>query len=530
MKVSDGILFCTRCALALVLLVGYADAQDTRSIPASKKPNIVYILVDNIGWGDFGVYGGTTPTPRIDGLANEGMRFTNYNVENNCTPSRSALMTGRYPIRSGTQSVPFPGGGPSGLSPWEYTIAKLLSDEGYATAQYGKWHLGEVEARLPTNLGFDEWWGIKNTWDEAGYTSYPAYNELLKQTGGQPPQVWAGRKGEPSKPVMPLNLQTRPTMAEKVTDLTIKYIQKASTAGKPFFVYVGYPEMHPPVMPNPAFRSKSLSPEALNALDTGNAGRLDEKTRQVIYADMLREMDYRVGLILDVLKTAGVDNNTIVILASDNGTGTDRAFLAGSSGPYRGGFYTPAFEGSIRTAAMIRWPGKIKAGVVTDQMLAAVDWLPTLAGFTGASKRVPTDRPIDGIDASKFMLGQSPTSGRDSLLCFNEDAELMGLKWQNYKFVLWYVDGINGAWQKARIPIIYDLSQDPGEKYNLFDVRMDHGWLLEAMFPLIMKYEISAKVYPNIKPGEKFTGYSKLGTWTREKVVEIATRRMNYVD
>lgn len=513
-----------------ILSVALVAATMFAALPAraQNKPNIVYILVDNIGWGDFGVYGGTTPTPRIDALAKEGMRFTNYNVENQCTPTRSAIMTGRYPIRSGTMRIPLPGQGAGGLSPWEYTIAKLLSDAGYATALYGKWHLGDVEGRLPNNQGFDEWWGIKNSWDEAGYTSYPAYNEFLKQTGGQPPQVWTGRKGEPSKPVMPLNLQTRPTMAEKVTDLTIKYIQKASTAGKPFFVYVGYPEMHPPIMPNPAFRSKSLSPEALNAIDTGNAFRLDEKTRQVIYADMLREMDYRVGLILDAIKKAGVDDNTIVILASDNGTGGAKALLAGSSGPYRGNFFTPAFEGSIRTAAMIRWPGKIKAGVVTDQMLAAVDWLPTLADFAGASKRVPTDRPIDGIDASKFMLGQSPSSGRDSLLCFNENSELMGLKWHNYKAVFWFADGVNAAWQKARIPFFFDLSQDPGEKDNLFDVRLDNGWLLEPLLPLIMKYEISAKEYPNIKPGEKFNGYSKVGTWTRKEIIEIAVERMHH--
>lgn len=161
-------------------------------------------------------------------------------------------------------------------------------------------------------------------------------------------------------------------------------------------------------------------------------------------------------------------------------------------------------------------------------MLAAVDWLPTLAGFAGASKRVPTDRPIDGIDASKFILGQSPTSGRDSLLYFNENSELMGLKWHNYKAVFWVADGINASWQKARIPLIFDLSQDPGENDNLFDVRMDHGWLLEPILPLIAKYEISAKEYPNIKPGAKFSGYSKAGTWTREEVVELAMKRMSH--
>src|SRR5262245_10418919 len=133
-------------------------AQAQQPIAASgDKPNIVFVLLDNVGWGDFGVYGGMTPTPRIDKLASEGIRFNSYYVEAQCTPTRSAIMTGRQSVRSGTYTVPVPGAGPYGLSPWEYTLPKLLSDAGYATALYGKWHLGEVAGRLPTDMGFDEW-------------------------------------------------------------------------------------------------------------------------------------------------------------------------------------------------------------------------------------------------------------------------------------------------------------------------------------------------------------------------------------
>ena len=172
---------------------------------ASEKPNIVFILVDNVGWGNFGVYGGTIPTPRIDKLASEGIRFNNYNVEVQCTPTRSAIHTGRYPVRSGTYKVPFPGEGEAGMAPWEYTIAELLSDTGYATALYGKWHLGEHQGRLPNDQGYDEWWGVENTWDEAGYTAWP----LFKESGMPVPMIWKGKKGEPSKPVMPLDLNVR---------------------------------------------------------------------------------------------------------------------------------------------------------------------------------------------------------------------------------------------------------------------------------------------------------------------------------
>jgi arylsulfatase A-like enzyme len=182
----------------LGLSVSPVKAQNTNSATAAKKPNIVFILVDNVGWGAFGVYGGTIPTPRIDQLASQGIRFNNYNVESQCTPTRSALMTGRYSIRSGTHTVPFPGQGEAGMAPWEYTIAELLSDAGYATALYGKWHLGEHPGRLPNDQGFDEWWGIRNSTDEAGYTAWP----LFKESGIPAPMLWEGKKGEPSKPVM----------------------------------------------------------------------------------------------------------------------------------------------------------------------------------------------------------------------------------------------------------------------------------------------------------------------------------------
>jgi arylsulfatase len=159
----------------------------------ASSPNIVFILLDNVGWGDLGCYGGMTPTPRIDKFASEGIRFNSYYVEAQCTPTRSAIMTGRMSVRSGTYRVPIPGEGASGLAPWEYTLPQLLSDAGYATALYGKWHLGETQGRLPSDMGFDEWWGIKNTWDEAGYTAYP----LFKESGVEPPMIWEGRKGDP---------------------------------------------------------------------------------------------------------------------------------------------------------------------------------------------------------------------------------------------------------------------------------------------------------------------------------------------
>jgi arylsulfatase len=456
----------------------------------NPKPNIVFILVDNIGWGDFGVYGGQTPTPRIDRLANEGIRFNNYNVEAQCTPSRSAIMTGRMPVRSGTFRVPLPGQGLSGLCPWEYTTANLLSDAGYATALYGKWHLGEVPGRLPSDQGFDEWWGIKNSWDEAGYTSYP----LFKESGLEPPMIWEGEKGQASTSVMPLDLNVRPIVDEKyIVPKTIEYIKRQAAAQKPFFVYVGYSQVHPPMLVNPGFLNKSIQ-------------------RGGPYSDMLGEMDFHVGQILDAIKESGIDGNTIVILSSDNGglQSLPSSAFGGSSGPWRGDFFNTPFEGSMRTAAMIRWPGAIPAGVVTNEIVAATDWLPTLAGFAGAPHLVPKDRPIDGVDASAFMLGKSDTTGRDSYLFIGIDGEIMSVKWKMYKTIFRYTEGADKPIVAPQFPMTFDLSSDPRENWNLFNTEMTEGWALAPAFRSILEYETSLKQYPNIKVGEEFTGYKSL--------------------
>ena len=183
----------------------------------------------------------------------------------------------------------------------------------------------------------------------------------------------------------------------------------------------------------------------------------------------------------------------------------------GSNGPWRGNFFYTPFEGSMRTPAMIRWPGHVPAGVVTEQMLAAVDWLPTLAGMAGASDLVPKDRPIDGVDASAFMLGKSDATGRDSYMFFGNDGELMSIKWKLYKTVFRYAatdsPAIQSGYIKPQLPMMYDLSSDPHEDFNLWWTDLTNAWMLAPDFKLIEEYERSIKEYPNIKVGEDFTGY-----------------------
>lgn len=432
-----------------------SEAPAARPGAAGLKPNIVFILVDNVGWGDIGAYGGQIPTPRIDQLAREGIRFTNYTVEPQCTPSRAAILSGRLPVRSGTSRVPFPGEGQMGLSPWEYTIAELLSDSGYATALYGKWHVGNTPGRMPSDQGFDEWWGLLNSSDEAAYSKYP----LAKEAGIPTPRVWEGYKGQASKPAGDFTMEAKRFMDEKIAELSVGYIKKHAARGKPFFVYTAFTHIHPPMMVHPDFAGTS-------------------KDRGGLFADMIGEMDHRVGQILDAIKASGIEDNTIVVFSSDNATGGVFGGGGGSNGPWHGNFFTPPFEGSYRVPAAIRWPGRIPADKVTNEMLGAVDWMPTLAGLVGEAKRVPTDRPIDGVDAASFMLGKSDKTGRDTVMYFGSDNELMSVKWNTTKVIFRYSNGIRDPIVAPQMPLLFDLSSDPGENVNLWELNMEGAWML----------------------------------------------------
>ena len=455
------------------------------------RPNIVFVLCDNVGWGDFSCYGGNTPTPRIDKLASEGIRFNNYTVEAQCTPTRSAIMTGRQSVRSGTYTV-IPGAGKNGLTPWEYTIAKLLSDAGYATSLWGKWHLGDTEGRLPTNQGFDEWWGYRNSCDEAGYGASAMFRALAKERGFELPKIWEGKKGQKSTAVRALDMEVRPLLDELIVGKAIDYIKRAAVGNKPFFTYVALSHVHPPEKAHPDF-------------DQTDPSRLG------LYADLIAEMDHRVGQIVDCVEAAGIVDNTLIVFSSDNAAPcVPSTGFGGSNGPWTGDFFTPPTEGSMRVPAMVRWPGKVPAGVITEEMLSAHDWYKTLASLAGASAKVPTDRPLDGVDASKFLLGESEHTGREALLFFGPDGSLMSVKWRNIKMWLRYSESIEKPIVSPQFPMIFDLGSDPGERNPLFADKMDCGWMFECAMPFVAEYRKSIAQYPNIKPGEEFTGYPKV--------------------
>jgi arylsulfatase A-like enzyme len=450
-------------------IVEDAHTQDTRSIAAGKKPNIVFILSDNLGYGELGVYGGGilrgAPTPRLDTLASEGLRLTNMNMETQCTPSRSSILTGRFSMRSGTYAVPL-GGVPEGLTQWEITIAESLSNAGYVTGMWGKWHLGSHDGRLPNDQGFDEWYGIPRTTDEARWPSSPGYSPQIVPTE----KIMEGKRGEKSRAPQDYDLEQRRLIDAEVTKRSVAFIERQAKTGKPFFAYVALTQPHLPTLPNPAFAGK-----------TGNGD----------WADMLSEIDYNVGQVLDAIEKVGIRDNTIVIFTSDNGAEFFKPWN-GWAGPWRGTYVT-ALEGGLRVPFIVRWPGKIPAGRVSNEIVHGVDMFATLAKFAGVN--VPDDRPIDSLDQSDFFLGKSEKSAREGFPIWNSNI-LMAVKWRNWKVHFYKQDTPIDPPLKLWIPFIINLHTDPLEETPTLDT-----WVLYPALKILADFEQSVKQHPLIPMG-----------------------------
>ena len=420
-------------AFALMVAATQAVAQQ------SQKPNVVFILADNVGYGDLGPYGGGelrgAPTPRIDQLAREGLRLTQFLVEPACSPSRAALMTGRYSIREGLSLILVPGG-PNTLSARAVTMGELFKSAGYATAIFGKWHLGKDPHSLPTTHGFDEYYGIPPdmTWDSATYVdkielthSLSAPRDVLLARGPQIVEAVAGGELHNVKPFTP---EVRAEIDNELVAKSIDFMRRQTTARKPFFLYLPFSMGHIPNLPSSQFKGKSR---------IGN------------YGDKLMEGDYHVGQILDAIVDLGIEQNTVVVFSSDNGPEFRRPWQ-GTAGFWRGTYHT-ALEGSLRAPFIIRWPGKIHPGVSND-IVHAVDMFTTLAKLGGAE--IPKDRPIDGIDQMDFFLGKQAASGREGFLVYIY-SELYAVKWRNWKYHLIWLDDMAKTPAQLPVPYLFNL-------------------------------------------------------------------------
>jgi arylsulfatase len=463
--------------LTCALLCGLATAH------AQDKPNIVLVFMDNFGWGEPGFNGGGiirgAPTPRLDRLASEGLRLTNFNVEAQCTPSRSAIMSGRYAVRSGNGTIPL-GGGIYGLVQWEITMAEMLADAGYATGMFGKWHLGHTEGRFPTDQGFDEWYGIPNSSDESAWEALDGYAE----SGVEGAFIYEGKKGSAPRKVKPYNLEQRPLIDLELTKRSIDFMRQQVKADRPFFLFLPYTQTHYPALPHPDFVGK-----------TGN-GR---------WADVLAQVDAYNGMLLDAIEDLGIRDNTLFIFTADNGPeavprGTNTAAvdypIPGTAGPWRGTLFT-GFEGSLRVPFAARWPGKIPAGGVSDGIVHEMDLFPTFAKFAGG--KVPGDRVIDGVDQSEFFLGRQKKSSREGLIVYMGN-DVWGVKWRNWKLNLKEQETVFSGTIDYGLARVYNLYKDPGETQN---VLFPETWVPKAALGQLGAHIASLRADPPIKPGTK---------------------------
>jgi arylsulfatase A-like enzyme len=461
----------TAIVASLLLLVGAIPTA--LAAPGSDgKPNIVLVLMDNFGYGEIGVYGGGVmrgaPTPRIDSIAAEGMQLTNFNVEAECTPSRSALMTGRYGIRTRQRPDGPPRGVWYGITKWEITLAEMLADSGYATSIFGKWHLGDTEGRYPTDQGFDEWIGIPRSSDRA---FWPDSNSFTPDSHPDAvfTHVMSAKRGEKPKEGEVYGREKRKTIDREITDQAIDFIKRKAKGDQPFFTFLSYTQTHEPVDPHPDYYGK-----------TGNGS----------FADVLAQTDDYVGDLLDTIDELGLKDNTVFIFTSDNGReGVPRSF--GFTGPWRSGMFSP-YEGSLRVPFLIRWPGRIPPNEVSNEVVHQIDLFPTVASIIGAD--LPTDRVYDGVDQTEFLMGKTDKSARESVIIYIGN-ELFGAKWRNWKILLKEIDEDSYAVNNMAYPSIYNLLVDPKEEVPELNYLND-TWIDFPLYQVLEDHEASIEEDP----------------------------------
>jgi arylsulfatase A-like enzyme len=452
--------------------VRMAQAQPRATAP-SGPPNIVYFLVDNLGFGELGCYGGGilrgADTRRIDAFATEGLKLLNFAPEAQCTPSRSALMTGRYAIRSGNYTVAL-AGSEGGLVAWERTMGDVLSARGYATACFGKWHIGASHGRWPTDHGFDEWYGPPRTWDESLWPEDPWYD--AKRDGIT--NMLESQKGETPRPLKQLTLDVRRDVDAEFMSRSKAFMKRAVDARKPFFLYFNHSLMHLPTVPRPEFKGKSGHGE---------------------WADCLLELDADFGAILDAIKELGVDDNTIIVFSGDNGP-EELEPWRGHAGFFDGSYFT-GMEGSLRTPCLVRYPGRVPAGRQSNEIVHITDMFTTLLRWAGAE--TPADRVIDGLDQRAFLEGRQEKSAREGFP-FWMDNTLYGVKWQNFKMVTHLQKTLTDPSQKLMTPHIINLVVDPKER-KPFDFPSLHSWTGVHFGKILKEYEESVRREPLIPAG-----------------------------
>jgi arylsulfatase len=436
----------------------------------ADRPNILFFHVDNLGFGELSCYSagpfrGVT-TERIDAFAGEGFRLTNYCPEAQCTPTRSALLTGRHAVRSGTHSVLL--GAPEGwgLVAWERTLGDLLSEAGYTCAAYGKWHVGEGPGRWPTDKGFAEWYGPPRTYDEALWPTDPFYDDQRDPVSHMV-EIKAGESEVTERDQ--LTLDVRRDCDAEYLDRATAFIRNAANDDTPFFVYFNHSLMHLPVIPRDEFKGK-----------TGNGD----------WADSLLELDADFGTLLDLLDSLGVADDTVVVFAGDNGP-EDVLLWRGSPGYWEGSYFAGG-EGNLRTPCIVRWPGHVTQGQASNEIMHVTDWFTTLLRAAGTSP--PTDRVIDGVDQLDWLCGRAGASSREGYIYWM-GPELYGVKWHDFKLVLVDQTHMLDAVHKLSFPRIINLITDPHEREPISLPHL-HSWTATHFNRILDEFKASVQREP----------------------------------
>jgi arylsulfatase A-like enzyme len=504
-------------------------AQELEAMAKSDKPNILVIWGDDIGITNLSCYSHGLmgyKTPNIDRLAKEGMMFIDSYGEQSCTAGRSSFITGQSVYRTGLSKVGIPGAA-AGLKAETVTIAELLKNQGYTTGQFGKNHLGDRNEYLPTVHGFDEFFGNLyhlNAEEEPEMPDYPDakdfpnFRKLFGPRGVM--KCWATEKDDPTEDPRfgrvgkqriedtgPLTKKRMETCDDEFAAAAKDFMKRASDAGKPFFVWLNFTHMH---------LYTHTKPESV-----GQAGRWQSQ-----YHDTMIDHDKNVGDVLKYLDTLGIADNTFVMYSTDNGPHMN-SWPDGGMTPFRSEKNTN-WEGAFRVPMLVRWPGKIKPGSVTTEIVQHHDWLPTFLAIAGDPDVVEKlkngdfkangktfKNHIDGYNLLDFLTGKQDKSPRQAYFYFSDDGDMLGLRWDNWKVVFMEqrCPGTLALWAepfvKLRLPKMFNLRTDPWERaditsntYNEWHIR--HVFIVYPMLAAVGKFVATFKDFPPAQHPDSF--------------------------